>query len=278
VNYIELKCEKPTEQERLEILIADLADLGFESFSEEEHHLLAYIPDKEYSDALLAANKYLQEQHKSKLLSINFIKEQNWNAVWESNYEPVIIKKQCRIRAPFHPTNSEIEFDLVIQPKMSFGTAHHETTSLIIEILLDEEIKGMKVLDMGCGTGVLAILSSFKGARNILAVDNDEWAYNNSLENIALNKIDNLEVKLGDTGVFTDEIFDLILANINKNVLLADIATYSKVLVPGGIIIFSGFYTHDLEDIKSEAEKNGLRYQFHKEKNKWVAAVFKSKS
>ena len=278
MNYIELKCEKPLNEEQLEILIADLADLGFESFSEEEHHLLAYIQEKEYTDSLLAENRYLQEQHKSKLLSINFIKEQNWNAVWESNFEPVIIKKQCQIRAPFHPANSEIEFDLVIQPKMSFGTAHHETTSLIIEILLDEEIKGMKVLDMGCGTGVLAILSSFKGAQNILAVDNDEWAYNNSLENIALKKIDNVEVKLGDVGVFTDEKFDLILANINKNVLLADIATYSKVLVPGGVIIFSGFYTHDLEDIKSEAEKSGLRYQFHKEKNKWIAAIFKSKN
>ena len=274
MNYIELKCEKPPNEEQLEILIADLADMGFESFAEEEHHLLAYIPDKEYSDALLTENKYLQEQIQSKLLSTNYIKEQNWNAVWESNYEPVIIKKQCQIRAPFHPANSEIEFDLIIQPKMSFGTAHHETTSLIIEILLDEKIKGKKVLDMGCGTGVLAILSSFKGAKTVLAIDNDEWAYNNSLENIALNNTDNVEVKLGDAGIFENEIFDLILANINKNVLLADIAAYSKVLVPGGIIIFSGFYTHDLEDIKSEAEKSGLKYQFHKEKNKWVAVVF----
>lgn len=274
MNYIELKCQKPATEELLEILIADLADLGFESFSEEEDVLLAYIPEKDYVVDLLSENQFIKDQFTENKLTINLIKEQNWNAVWESNYDPVIIDERCQIRAPFHPVKKELKFDILIHPKMSFGTAHHETTSQIIKILLDEEVDGLRVLDMGCGTGVLAILSILKGAKSVVAIDFDEWAYNNSIENVALNNVSDINVKLGDATVLGNETFDLILANINKNVLLADMESYSKVLQFGGRIIFSGFYDSDLADITEAAEKCGLKYQFHREKNKWVAASF----
>jgi len=274
VNYIELKCEKPATEEQLEILIAELSDLGFESFEEETDHLLAYIPQKDYSKDMLTGNMYLMDQEADGKLVIKLIKEQNWNAVWESSYDPVVIDGRCQIRAPFHQADDKMDFDIVIHPKMSFGTAHHETTSLIISILLNEEVRGLKVLDMGCGTGVLAILSILKGAKSAVAIDFDEWAYNNSIENIALNNISNIDVQLGDASLLGNKSFNLILANINKNVLLADIKAYSKVLDKGGRIIFSGFYNSDLEDIKTEAGKNSLTYQSHREKNNWVAAIF----
>lgn len=274
MDYIELKCEKPASDEQLEILIADLADLGFESFTEEADHLLAYIPEKEFSKDMLSVNSFVVEQETKGKLAIKLIKAQNWNAVWESNYDPVVIDGRCQIRAPFHPAISSMEYDIVIHPKMSFGTAHHETTSQIIGMLLDEEVEGLNVLDMGCGTGVLAILAILKGAKSAVAIDFDEWAYHNTIENIALNKVKNIVVKLGDASLLGRETFDLILANINKNVLLADMHIYAKVLKRGGHIIFSGFYDTDLDDIKKEAEKYGLSFRSHREKNNWVAASF----
>jgi ribosomal protein L11 methyltransferase len=274
VNYIEIKCEKPSSEEQLDILIADMADLGFESFTEEEDYLLAYIPENEYVNKLLSENAYLMQQKAEGKLAVKLIEDQNWNAIWESSYDPVVIDNRCRIRAPFHPADNSMKFDIVIHPKMSFGTAHHETTALIISMLLHEEIAGLKVLDMGCGTGVLAILSVLKGAQSAVAIDFDEWAYNNTIENVALNNISNIDVKLGDASVLGNESFILILANINKNVLLKDMQSYTQVLEKEGRIIFSGFYKSDLDDIKTVAEKNGLTYQSHNEKNNWVAAVF----
>ncbi|MCB2207657.1 MAG: 50S ribosomal protein L11 methyltransferase [Bacteroidetes bacterium] len=274
MKYIELTCEKPVSGEQLEILIADLAEVGFESFTEESSHLLAYIPENDYSESMISANTYLSEQEAAGKLTIKLIKEQNWNAVWESNYDPVVIDGKCQVRAPFHPADNSMQFDILIHPKMSFGTAHHETTSQIIGMLLEEKVGGLKVLDMGCGTGVLAILAMLKGAKSALAIDFDEWAYNNCIENVALNNVKNIEVKQGDASSLGGETFDLILANINKNVLLADMHVYAKVLEKGGRIIFSGFYHSDLDEIKAEAKKSNLFYCSHNEKNDWVAALF----
>jgi ribosomal protein L11 methyltransferase len=271
MKYTELIFKKPGDAEEQDILIAELASAGFESFTEENDRLLAYIPQKDFSEKLLQENDYLK-QH-MKIQAVNTIEEQNWNAVWESNYEPVVIRN-CGIRAPFHPENKELAYDIVIHPKMSFGTAHHETTALIIDILLDKDVRGKKVLDMGCGTGVLAILASMKGAAHITAIDNDEWAYTNALENCTLNNIENIRVEMGDERLLGAETFNLILANINKNILLGAIPIYAHVLEKGGEIIFSGFYNSDLEDIKNKAEADGLAYHFHKEKNNWVAASF----
>ncbi len=271
MNYTELICRKPGNSDETDILVAELASVGFESFTEEDDRLLAYIPEKDYSEKELYENDYLKRH--LKVLAVNSIEDQNWNAVWESNYEPVVIR-DCGIRAPFHPERKDLKYDIVIHPKMSFGTAHHETTALIIDMLLDKDVKGKKVLDMGCGTAVLAILSSMKGAAHITAIDNDEWAYTNAIENCTLNNIENIRVEMGDEQLLGEETFDLILANINKNILLGAIPDYARVLEKGGEIIFSGFYESDLEDIKNKAEANGLLYQLYKMKNNWVAASF----
>jgi ribosomal protein L11 methyltransferase len=258
-----------------EIIIAELAEIGFESFAEEADFILAYIPQKDFSKEKLFSIAYFQ--HVEPEPGIKRIEDQNWNAVWESNYPAVTIAGKCHVRAPFHEKNEAVDFDILLNPKMAFGTAHHETTALMLAFLLEEDCKGKQVLDMGCGTGVLAILAEMKGASGIDAIDNDEWSYNNSLENIGLNNCKNINVKLGDADMLeTEPVYDLILANINKNILLKDIRRYAKVLKEGGRLFLSGFYTEDLEDISREAKKSGLEFVTNQTKNNWVAMVFKS--
>jgi len=273
LNYIELKLPIPEPPEMGEIIIAELAEIGFESFSEEAGFIMAYIPQKDFSKEKLSSIAYFQ--HVEPNPGIKLIEDQNWNAVWESNYPPVTIAGRCHVRAPFHEKNESVDFDILLNPKMAFGTAHHETTALMLGFLLEEDCKGKQVLDMGCGTAVLAILAEMKGAAKIDAIDNDEWSYNNSLENAGLNNCNNITVKLGDADLLeTETVYDLILANINKNILLKDIHRYAKVLKKGGRLFLSGFYTEDLRDISREAEKNGLKFVTNAEKNNWVAALF----
>lgn len=258
-----------------EILPAELAEFGFEAFSEEEDgRLNAFIPSRSF-DVMPVAN-FLEERSSAMGFSytVTRIPARNWNAVWESGYEPVFISCRCMIRAPFHQPRPDALFDLVIEPKMSFGTAHHETTRLMIETVLETNIRGRKVLDMGCGTGVLAILAYKMGAARVVAVDNDEWAFTNTLENSARNNTGEIIVIQGDASAVKEDDFDVILANINRNVLLEDIPGYQAMLARGGVLILSGFYTEDLQAIVGKTGSLGLQNTNFRELNKWVVATF----
>lgn len=274
MNYIELRFSVEPQTPFQDILIAELAEIGFESFDETEAGLLAYIQepifDKEQVKNLsILTNDLVKIDFTKKL-----IQDKNWNAVWESNYDSVVIDERCYIRAPFHPTRSNVEFELLIEPQMSFGTAHHETTANMISLLLKENVADKSFLDMGCGTGILAILAYKKGASQVCAIDNDEWAYRNSIDNVAKNNCKGIRVYQGDAALLSDKKFDIIFANINKNILLADMETYVLSLNKNGKLFMSGFYENDLSDIKAKAKQLGLDYVNHLVKNDWIAVKF----
>lgn len=275
MNYYQLKLPRQGSQEQNDILLAQLSGIGYESFEETENELFAYIREAGFSRETLNTIPICKVLSENNKLEIELIPEQNWNAVWESNYPAVLIADRCYIYAPFHEKRPEIEFNILIEPKMAFGTAHHETTAQIIELVLDENLKDREVLDMGCGTGVLALLASMKGACHVDAIDNDLWAFRNTEENVRLNQIDNIDPFPGDASLLTQpEKYDVIFANINKNSLLRDIPTYSYVLKPSGTIYFSGFYGSDLAQVRDKAAENTLRYRKHVSRNNWVAAIF----
>jgi ribosomal protein L11 methyltransferase len=261
-----------------EIFFFFLSDLGCDSFAdgETEETLLAYIAEEYYSKENIVS---FFEEYRSQAdfqYKVQEIEQQNWNAVWESNYEPIMIAERCFIRAPFHEPNPNVEYEIVIEPKMSFGTAHHETTALMIEFLLEEELQHRSVLDMGAGTGILAILSHLRGAAPVTAIDNDEWAYLNNMENNTRNSAETIRVKLGDASLLKEnEKYDVIIANINRNILLADLPFYVKVLNRNGIVFLSGFYVgEDLEMISRQCNELGLQLATVKEKNRWCAVKF----
>ena len=257
-----------------EILVALLSDLGFESFTAESGgQFSAYIPLEEFE--IMKTANFLEE----KAMSLGFaykvekIAEQNWNAVWESAYQPVKIGT-CFIRAPFHEPDPEAEIDLLIEPKMSFGTAHHETTRLMIESLLMNRFDGKSVLDMGTGTGVLGIVAAKLGAGKVVAVDNDEWSYLNALENVSRNNVPGIIVIHGDASDIPAGRYDCIFANINRNVLLRDLHIYYGFLVEGGFLLLSGFYEEDLELIDHAATELGMRQRSLDALNHWVAVKY----
>ena len=277
MNYIELKLSLPAADPWKDVFTSILSDAGCDSFmdGDSETTLLAYMKESDYDEEavrqLLKENPFGVEV----TYTTSVIEAQNWNALWESNYSPVLIANRCYIRAPFHPHRDDVDFEIVIEPKMSFGTAHHETTSLMIEYVLEEPLAGKELLDMGAGTGVLAILARMRGASPVTAIDNDEWAYENNIENNARNGVSDIRVILGDASALHDMHYDVIIANINRNILLRDMQYYVKVLNDNGIIFFSGFYQgEDLDAIKAEAARWGLDFVSNKEKNKWVAAKF----
>ena len=273
MEYIELSCTLRNDEGLQDILIAKLSEIGFESFVENDEVLLAYIQGELYDEQLLKEIFVGQLFHDVQYLMTQ-IEERNWNAEWESNYPFVLIDERCMVRAPFHERNTNVEFDIVIEPKMSFGTAHHETTSQMLELLLDEDVTGLNILDMGCGTGVLAILARMKGAGSVTAVDNNEWAYENAVENMKRNGINDQAIILGDATVLEGKTFNLILANINRNILLKDMHYYYDCLTDGGKLFMSGFYEADLPAIKAEAVRLGMKFVKHHSSNDWVAAVF----
>ncbi|MDE5422798.1 50S ribosomal protein L11 methyltransferase [Ancylomarina sp. DW003] len=277
MDYIELKCEiTPFNEAVAQILISELGELGYDSFTENEDSIDAYITEDLFDINIVKAINldYLPETNFTLNYSHKTVISQDWNTVWESNFQPVIISDQVVIRASFHTDTPKVPYDIVIDPKMSFGTGHHSTTSLMVQSVLDSDIKGKRVLDMGCGTSLLAILASMRGAKMVDAIDIDEWPYKNSLENIKNNKADNVSVFLGDASLLKGKEYDVVLANINRNILLNDMRSYVDCLPKNGSLIMSGFYTEDLKYILDEAEKNNMNYIDHKVDKNWVAVRF----
>ncbi len=272
MNYVELTClVEPVEPWR-DILIAELADIGFESFSEEKNGLKAYVNACQYRAKSVKDIFERPREVKPDKLSFEVVKigSKNWNAVWESNFESITIAERCHIRAPFHEAVPGIEHDIVIEPKMSFGTGHHETTSLMIEHLLETDLDGKDVLDMGCGTGVLAVLAAKKGAKQVVAIDNYLFAYENTIENAERNNVKNMRILHGDASLLGDETFDVVIANITRNVLLEDMDAYCNVLRSKGLLILSGFLSFDKDIIFAEAGKHGLQHAGQKIMKDWV--------
>lgn len=276
MQYIEVEfgCEPNTEV-ITDILSAQLGEIGFESFVVTPTGLHAYIPQS-----------LLSEEKVDELLS-NFpveaaigytwkaMEDKNWNEEWEKNYfQPVVIDDLLCIHSSFHKVEGEFKYRILIDPKMSFGTGHHQTTELMMRSLLKMDVQGKSLLDMGCGTAVLAILASMRGASPITAIDIDEWAFHNSVENVRLNGVDNIHLLEGGAELLGTETFDVILANINRNILLQDMAKYTSVLNKGGQLVMSGFYKEDIAAIRAEAERNGLTFVSFAEINQWVVVIF----
>ena len=274
MNYYACSFTNPENENLKDMFMELLGSIGFDSFMDTDEGFEAYCQEPALDDNELNDIMQMEQFANVKLLKKELIPDQDWNATWEASYEPVIINEFCRIRAPFHKVEGSYKYDLIIEPKMSFGTAHHETTSQIIELMLQSDFSGLNLLDMGSGTGVLAILAKKLGSATTVAIDNDEWAYRNALDNIRLNDENDIIVELGDANSLNDRQFDIILANINRNILLRDMKEYVKCLVDGGKIFFSGFYEEDLVLIAKEAERLGLTYSNHVTKNNWTAAVF----
>jgi len=253
-----------------EILIAQLSQLGFDSFQEHENGISAYVDSKISSEIDLKDIQILNTEEFKISFEITSVEKQNWNIKWESNFEPIYVDNICCVRAPFHP-KSDYKYDLVIEPKMSFGTGHHETTSMMISFILANEFTNSYVCDIGSGTGVLAILAEQRGANKIDAIDIDNWCYLNSLENIERNNSKNINVYEGEVEKLKNLRYDSIFANINLNVLLNDISTYAKMLNKNGVLYLSGFYKKDINKIEQEAKNSSLKLIETKQKNDWIS-------
>jgi ribosomal protein L11 methyltransferase len=276
MNYKELVFTIISDQDyHQDILINQLGEIGFDTFEETDFGFKAYINADDYDDKLVKEKLEPYRDLFTFSYEINLIPQKNWNEVWESNFEPIQIKNEVYVRASFHPSKPEFKYEIVIDPKMAFGTGHHQTTAMIMEYLLETDIKGKTVLDMGCGTGILAILASKLGAGLLVAIDNDQVCFESTQENSALNGIDNITPLCGSKETIPQQKFDVILANINRNILLDQMSSYATVLATNGTIFFSGFYeTPDLELITDEARKYNLKYISHKKIGQWVSAKF----
>ena len=256
-----------------EILIAELGEKAFESFIETENGLSAFVQKDLWTEDILEDIYILGNDEFKITYTFEEIEQVNWNEEWEKNFEAIEVDGKCHVRAPFH-AKTNAEFDIVIEPKMSFGTGHHETTHMMIQHLLETDVTGKKTLDMGCGTAILAILAEMKGAAPIDAIDIDNWCYLNSIENAERNNCKEITVYEGDAALLNGKKYDIIIANINRNILLNDMKQYADCLNANGTLFLSGFYTEDIPVIDASCTENGLTYVKKFERNNWVALKY----
>ena len=273
MNYIEYDFTVSPTEMGAEILMAELAEVGFDSFEDTPTGIKAYIPKDSWNKHILQDIYLLSNPEFTISYQITEIEQVNWNEEWEKNFSPIVVEDLCTVRANFHPVPNT-RYDIVITPKMSFGTGHHETTYMMLQQLLPLSLEGAKVLDMGCGTGILAIMAALRGARDITAIDIDPWCVENATENVQQNDCSFITIKEGDVSLIVGEQYNLILANINRNILLSDIPAYTQALLPQGLLLVSGFYEEDLPAIKEKCQEVGLTYLSHIERNRWVSAKF----
>lgn len=272
-NYIEYTFTVSPLQPATDILIAQLGEVGFESFVETEAGALAYIKKEDWSEDMLTSIQILSNPNFKIEYEVVEIEQENWNATWEQNFNPIQVGDACVVRAPFHE-KPDVTYDIVIEPKMSFGTGHHETTYMMMQHILENDFKGKSVLDMGSGTGVLAILAAMKGAAPVEAIDIDNWCYLNAMENVERNHHPEIKVYEGDASLLEGKKFDIIIANINRNILLEDIPTYAKCLHKNGLLFLSGFYQEDMQIISDRCKEFGLTFENNIENNNWVAVKY----
>ncbi len=275
MEYLEFKFKVSPLQPWKDILEAELGEVGFESFADTENGVDAYVQVENFDEEAFNSMDVLNNG----LCEIDFEKNKvipkNWNEEWEKNFSPINVDNRCVIRAPFHDATNA-DYEIIIEPKMSFGTGHHQTTHLMISYILDMDVKNMSVMDMGCGTGILAILAAQKGATNIDAIDIDEWAYENTMENAVRNNVGHIKGAKGDASLLKDkEEYDLFIANINRNILINDMPKYAKTIKKGGQLLLSGFYESDIDQLVAEAEKNGFELQEKRDKEGWAALRLK---
>jgi ribosomal protein L11 methyltransferase len=276
MNYYELLFTTiTTEDYQQDLLINALGEIGFDTFEEVAFGFKAYIPTENFDQEKLDEQLALYREMFSFSYELTLIPQKNWNEVWESNFEPIIIGDKIFVRATFHQPKPEFPYEMVIDPKMAFGTGHHQTTSMMLQLMLETDFAGKNVLDMGCGTGILAIMADKLGATQITAIDYDPVCYDSTIENARFNHVENIIALCGSKEIIPNERFDIILANINRNILLDQIARYAEVLAPGGEIYLSGFYEKpDLDLISDEAVKHGLKCVNYVKNSDWVAAKF----
>jgi len=268
MRYVEFNFKVEDPDLHRDILLAEISYLPFESFEETNDGLKAFIPENQLDKSqvleLIHSKKYILK------FSITEIEDVNWNEEWEKEYQPIMVENQCLIRAPFHLDDPGFIHQVIIKPQMSFGTGHHDTTYLMVKHILNENVYNRSILDMGCGTGVLAILAELKGANPVWAIDIDEWAFKNTISNCLLNGTENVSVKFGGKEEIPDRSFNLIMANINKNILKADMETYVKHMEDDAILLISGFFEVDVDDLKEVVEQNGLKVKRVDVKNEWA--------
>ena len=272
-NYIEYQFTVVPKEPWEEILLAALQELPFESFNHSETSLLAYVPEILHFEGFLNSISLFEDPSISISVKKKTIKPVNWNAKWESEFQHIVIGDNCVVRADFHPDQGK-RFELIINPKMSFGTGHHQTTHMMLDFALSESFEGKSILDMGCGTGVLAILASMKGAVSVDAIDLDPWCIENATENALKNNCSNVNCVLGSSLTKDIPTYGLIFANINRNILLEQISSFSLALIEGGVLLLSGFYQSDIESLRQCCEAEGLSYEEEKQKGDWCALKF----